>query len=525
MSPLGFGTHAASLSAVLAGFFYWFWSSGDADADGVSNIKEYMQDIDRNRDGMVSGSEATSAAALPSAILIVSFVVAIIVLRLYGATILANKAFGAFRRIETLTKNTAYPKDISASMQAYAEAELTRATSRQVPRKSEKIMRGCTSSAELRELLELTESLEAIDSSPSLRGFINDFKDWNFDLFDLAQKCNDPLSVVGFSCLETFAAIDIDKPKLVHYLTDISSSYKDVVYHNQLHGAAVARSAFSMCTNIGLGKRLPEMLQFALVFAGLIHDVGHPGYTAPFLARAEDELALTYSEDSPLERMHLATAFRLLRKEENSFLTKDVFAEVKHPITRAVLGTDMARHGEQMQRLGVLLDNLQNGSYSEVFPWFWPAKPPPSYSTPERKKEWELANMEEFVVEVFLHAADIASPAMYFDQYKRWNQMISEEFHAQGDQEIAQFGTFISVQDGYDRSVSAARLHNFHVGFIKFVVKPLYEKIDALSKAEAPDNPAGCVDVSICLQNIEANAKTMDENAPVEDAEAKGKTS
>eukprot|EP00930_Biecheleria_cincta_P083087 TRINITY_DN72716_c0_g1_i1.p1 TRINITY_DN72716_c0_g1~~TRINITY_DN72716_c0_g1_i1.p1 ORF type:complete len:526 (+),score=94.52 TRINITY_DN72716_c0_g1_i1:35-1612(+) len=525
MPPFGVGTHASSLGAVLAGSFYWFWSSGDANHDGVSNINEYMQDIDRNHDGHVSGSEATFAAALPSSVLITSFIVAVIVLRLYGAGRLAQKAFGAYRRIEALATNTAYPKDISEPMQEYAELELTRNTRRTTRRHSTKSTRGCTTSAELRDLLELTESLEAIDSSPSLRGFINDFKDWNFDMFDLAQKCSDPLTVVGFSCLETFTGIDIDKAKLVTFLTAVSASYKDVVYHNHLHGAAVARSAFSMCTDLGLGNRLPEALQFAMVFAGLIHDVGHPGVTAPFLARSGDELALTYSEDSPLERMHLATAFRLLRKEANSFLTKDMLAEVRHPITRAVLGTDMARHGEQMQRLSVLIDNLQNGGYTDAIPWFWPAKPPPSYSTPEKKKMWELANMEEFVCEVFLHAADIASPAMHFDQFKRWNQLVTEEFHAQGDRELAEFGSFISVQDGYDRSVSATRLHNFHVGFIKFLVKPLYEKIDALSKTGDADNPAGCVDISVCLENIEANARIMDENVPVEGAETKEKPS
>jgi hypothetical protein len=356
--------------------------------------------------------------------------------------------------------------------------------------------------------------MDLVADSPSLRSLASALARWEFDVFDLADKSSSPLVIVGFSCLDTFATVNLDHRSLLSFLNEVASSYKtSVAYHNQLHGASVARSAFSMCKGLGLGKQLPELMQFTLVLSGLVHDVAHPGLTAPFLAKAGDELSLMYSDDSPLERMHLALAFRLMRKTENAFLDPEDFAMIKQPIVRAVLGTDMTRHGEQVERLNVLLDNLTYGGSSGSIPWYWPSKPPPGLN-PAQQKEWAQKLLEEFTMEVFLHAADVATPAMPFDQFKRWNLLVQEEFHAQGDRELAEFGSIISVQDGYDRSVSPARLHKFTVGFVKFVVQPLYVKLAKASEIQVEGNPVQSVDMSDCLANLENNVKLLDETAP-----------
>lgn len=72
------------------------------------------------------------------------------------------------------------------------------------------------------------------------------------------------------------------------FLSDIEASYRDVPYHNRRHGAAVGRLVFSMCKQEkgGLNTCLSDISQFALVLAGLVHDVNHPGVTASFLLRA-----------------------------------------------------------------------------------------------------------------------------------------------------------------------------------------------------------------------------------------------
>lgn len=237
---------------------------------------------------------------------------------------------------------------------------------------------------------------------------------------------------------------------------------------------------------MGLGVKLDGRMEFALVLAGLIHDVGHPGLTAPFLVASDDELALKYSEDSPLERMHLAVAFELLNKEKNCFLDKETITYMKKPIVRAVLGTDMANHEKQMQRLFALRDNLQHHGSKGTITWYWPAQPPPA----KRKVEqditvWELEEQVMFVLELYLHAADIASPTMPFDQFKRWNNLVQQEFHNQGDREKEEFGAFISAAEGYDRHAPALKLQEFTKGFVQFLVQPFFTELDLLTKLEA----------------------------------------
>merc|ERR1712202_100997 len=105
----------------------------------------------------------------------------------------------------------------------------------------------------------------------------------------------------------------------------------------------------------------------------------------------------------------------------------------------------MAKHGQHVQRLVALIDNLKHGGSEGSIPWYWPSKPPPTCKTPEQKKEWEAHEQAEFVMALFLHAADIASPTMSFDQFKRWNSIVQEEFHAQGDREKAEFHMLISA--------------------------------------------------------------------------------
>jgi hypothetical protein len=184
------------------------------------------------------------------------------------------------------------------------------------------------------------------------------------------------------------------------------------------------------------------------------------------------ELAVRYNDSSPLENMHLAVTFSLLRRERNCFLNPETLASVRGLLVQAVLGTDMAKHAETMTRLGALIDNQEalhahaalsaaaaaaaaaaagegsdarNGSrgglgsdlggggaggvirrksgeermlhetinQKQVIPWYWPSKPPPSAKDNSAVRAWEIKLQEGFIVELFLHAADIGSPVSH----------------------------------------------------------------------------------------------------------------
>lgn len=520
------------------------WSIRDGDGNGKPNIIDYFHRIDKNKDGVVSGRESAYAAILPAAgFLIVSAVVT----HASANAFFVRTAVRRYKRNERIHKTVVFPDNLvdNSSLLEYVETEYSESrplssmrsgsrkssisTSREATADHRAFEGQPTIALDLsRQLSDKTQSLLSAKSWMD-ESFIDEelLLNWDFDVFDLAAKTDEAFLVIGKRCLAGNFDIYPDVDKLCSFLEDISNSYQDVKYHNSLHGATVARSAFSMCKGLGsndkpggLNDKLSSSMQFALVLSALIHDVGHPGLTAQFLERAQDELSLRYSDDSPLERMHLAVAFNLMRQPKNRFLRDEEFADMKEPIVRAVLGTDMAKHGQHMRRLDALVDNLKHGGYEGTWAWYWPKKPPPSCRTDEDKLEWEKREQAEFVMSLFLHAADIASPTMRFDQFKRWNGLVQEEFWAQGDREKAEFGELISAQDGYDRDVSPFRLHKFTSGFLTFLVAPYFKALDELSNIKAEGNIASGVDLSVCLKNLEKNAQMHEKSAPPADPPA-----
>ena len=76
---------------------------------------------------------------------------------------------------------------------------------------------------------------------------------------------------------------------------------------------------------------------------------------------------------------------------------------------------------------------------------------------------------------------------MPFDQFKRWNRLVSEEFLLQGDLEKVEFGQLISPAAGFDRAVAKGKAeHGFTRFFMRYLSLPLFEKLHTLSRVGAP---------------------------------------
>merc|ERR1719359_603508 len=87
-----------------------------------------------------------------------------------------------------------------------------------------------------------------------------------------------------------------------------------------------------------------ELEQFAVLVAGIAHDLGHPAVNNPFLIETGHELALRYNDRSPLENMHCAKLFSLVQEGETAILsgmTKDQYKEFRRICIEAILHTDM----------------------------------------------------------------------------------------------------------------------------------------------------------------------------------------
>jgi len=359
---------------------------------------------------------------------------------------------------------------------------------------------------------------------------------WNFNFFEVAEVTKEPLTFTGFICLDALlpslpAEFAVDKCKLRNFLSDVESAYREVPYHNSLHGANVAHLVWSFCEGCGLQVNLSSDMQFTLVLAGLVHDVHHPGITASFLEKAgcrwkteieapfeaaDMELSILYNDQSPLENMHCAQTFHILSKEENAFLSCSTTAGIRKVLVRTILGTDMAKHAETMTKLSALIEHKERAGKSRI-PWWWPSSPPAS-TDPEKRAEWERNLEEEFMMELFLHAADVGTPSLPIDQWRRWNSLVQAEFHNQGDLEQREFGDLISPPAGFDRGAGAKAVHVFTRGFMQYVSLPLFKQIDTLTRVSEATCVASGVDISCCLENLQKNLKIWDETVPSDDA-------
>ena len=92
---------------------------------------------------------------------------------------------------------------------------------------------------------------------------------------------------------------------------------------------------------------------------------------------------------------------------------------------------------------------------------------------------------------------------MPFEQFRRWNRLVGEEFLLQGDLEKVEFGHLISPPAGFDRDVSkGAVVHGFTRFFMRYLSLPLFEKLNELS--QVGEFPAAQSDAST-LPSVEGN--------------------
>jgi len=540
------------LTTGLGGFcvavaFTCFYGLSDSDKDGVLNLFELQHYLDNDNDGQMSSGEAFNAAVFSAGFMGMSLGVAQGILIAVGFVIFVVQARAYTTRMQRLLSNEVFEMPTESTKSddpmllflhnefgkgVCLSAEPLTPASRN-PRRSRSKKDTIT-----RTFFDLSPQKRnradsvtgVLPSDEIFSQLANGFHDWNFDMFRVAKATEQPLTFTGFVCLDAYSlTIQPDKAKLLEFLGDAESGYRKVPYHNSLHGATVGRCVSWFCESGGLDGALSVKMQFALVLAGLVHDIHHPGLTASFLNKVIDkvgtvsikpplekedmQLSIKYNDQSPLENMHAAITFDLLRKEKNAFIGNELISEIRGALVRAILGTDMAKHAETMARLDMLIDNLKNPKDAAKMPWYWPNKPPGQFSEAQ-KAAWKSKVQEEFVMELFLHAADIGTPSMPFEQFRQWNKLVQQEFVNQGDLEKTEFGALISPSQGFDRNASEMDVHSFTAGFITFLSRPLFQKLHELTQIDDETCHAWKVDISPCLKNLEENVKLWAEIAP-----------
>jgi ethanolamine utilization protein EutP (predicted NTPase) len=106
------------------------------------------------------------------------------------------------------------------------------------------------------------------------------------------------------------------------------------------------------------------------LIAAVCHDLGHDGNTNSYHTNAITQRSIDSNDVSVQESFHAAELFRILSQEKYNFLkdlSKDEFKIFRKRVIGLILGTDMAKHMEEVSRLKSLLTqhSIENGKNME----------------------------------------------------------------------------------------------------------------------------------------------------------------
>eukprot|EP00966_Prymnesium_polylepis_P171771 3972534-Prymnesium_polylepis.1 len=183
-------------------------------------------------------------------------------------------------------------------------------------------------------------------------------------------------------------ACDIALPIFNTFLCEIEARYGANSYHNSIHAADVMLTCHHFVNITGVIHRLTKLQVLALLLGAIIHDFNHPGTSNahevkvccshalslslvrrprtcmeseelraalrqrnrmchPARSQVSSSLAICYSDQSVLERHHLASAFTLLNRPQCQVLKgldAADYCEVRRLIIDLVLQTDLSKH-------------------------------------------------------------------------------------------------------------------------------------------------------------------------------------
>lgn len=284
---------------------------------------------------------------------------------------------------------------------------------------------------------------------------------WSFDTNEVEELTKGKaITFMGHTLLQQHDLLKCPELKLQpetldHFLAAIEAAYKPNPYHNAVHGADAAQTLNSFLrAGLMSAAQMDTVDIFAAVLAALVHDVGHPGVNADWLKATDDDLALTYNDVSPLENMHISTAFKIAKGEDkcNIFrnMSKADYKGARHLMVQMVLGTDMATHfGDQLEYRRKVVE-IRDGEGGQG--------------------EGGSASSRVMQLRMALHIADISNISKEREISNAWTDRLMKEFYAQGDRE-REAGRAISPM--CDRT--STNIPKSQVGFIDVIVRPSFE--------------------------------------------------
>ena len=266
---------------------------------------------------------------------------------------------------------------------------------------------------------------------------------------------------------------------LLRLLGRIQEAYLENPYHNALHGADVLQTLHWIIIYGGVRDALGvevlnDRLLFAAIIAALAHDVGHMGVSNNYLIKVGHNLAITYNDKSPLECMHSATLFQLMRLDgcnilEHSNINPAERTAMRSIIIDMILSTDMKNHAALLNSADTVLEEDTNVHGK--------------------------AGMTGLLLELVMHASDISNGCSPTPVALQWATRIQEEFWAEGDKLKAMGEDVMQLLDRQSAEDDQNRISQTQIGFCLGLVKPLFSTLHKFDS----------VDVQLALRRLDNN--------------------
>ncbi|KFB38871.1 AGAP000236-PA-like protein [Anopheles sinensis] len=318
-----------------------------------------------------------------------------------------------------------------------------------------------------------------------LGALLSQVDQWGVDIFRIGTLSgNRPLTAVAYTVFQDRnipRTLTIPPTVLLAFVSTVEDHYvADNPFHNSLHAADVTQSTHALLHSPALDGVFTPLEVCAALVAACIHDVDHPGLTNQFLINSSSELALMYNDESVLENHHLAVAFKLMQNDDCNILRnlpKKQRATFRKMVIDMVLSTDMSKHMTLLADLKTMVETKKVAISGNQGP------------TESRGSGGGvlLRLLDSYtdriqVLQNLVHCADLSNPTKPLPLYRRWVRRLMEEFFRQGDRERA---AGMDVSPMCDRR--SATVESSQVGFIDYIVHPLWEAWAELVRPDAQD--------------------------------------
>ena len=270
------------------------------------------------------------------------------------------------------------------------------------------------------------------------------------DIFKLSLEELTGLVVAVFEHHKCFDTFSVDKHRFRAYVLQVARLYQSNPYHNFQHAVTVLHFLSNFLDEFSVGSGCSDIQIFSLLFAAVVHDVGHPGVNNAFEVESCSERALQWNDQSVLENYHAYLAFSILEKEDFQWhhaLSAPDRRTFRRIVIAVILDTDMAKHGSKLLDLGKLIGPVSNSWGGET-------------------------DKAEKLLSALLHSADLYTPISPWESSKMWSVRLAEEFASQYEQEVS---LDMPPTASFTRAPTLSALAQRELGFYEYVMEPWWK--------------------------------------------------